>query len=157
MKKGTVISTVIGFVGGVVLGGAMTAKQGTERERKVDKFKTYYVMLNQWLALKEEGKNLEEYFLKNNYRNIALYGMGEMGRHLCEELKGSQVNIQYAIDKEAEDIVADMQVFSLQDVKDTNVDAVIVSAVFAFDEIEDELKGVFKCPVISLEDVIYEV
>jgi len=36
-------------------------------------------------------------------------------------------------------------------------DVVIVTAIFAFDEISEELEGLFDCPIVSLEDVVYEV
>ena len=36
-------------------------------------------------------------------------------------------------------------------------DAVIVTAIYNFDEIEEKLSDLIDCPIISLEDIIYEI
>ena len=38
-----------------------------------------------------------------------------------------------------------------------SVDAVIVTSIYYLEDIEDELKGKFKCPILSLGDIIYKV
>ncbi len=38
-----------------------------------------------------------------------------------------------------------------------DVDAVIVTAITFFDEIEEKLTEKISCPVLSLEDILYEV
>ena len=123
---------------------------------KIEKFKGYYNMLNQWLMLKQEGKSLEKYFEDNGYKNIAIYGMGEIGNRLYNELKDSKkVKIKYVIDKNA-DICSETRIFNIDD-NFPDVDAVIITATFAFDEIKEELGKRLYVPVISIDDVIYSV
>jgi len=55
-----------------------------------------------------------------------------------------------------QDIYADIDVKSLEDDMD-DVDAVVVTAVYFFDEVEEELEKIFDCPIISLEDIVQEV
>ena len=38
-----------------------------------------------------------------------------------------------------------------------NVDAIVVTAITFFDEIAEKLEEKVNCPVISLEDILYEV
>ena len=71
-------------------------------------------------------------------------------------LRDSGIKVAYAIDKNAENIYADVEVRDPKDVMD-DVDAVIVTSVFFFDEIEEQLENVFDCPIISLEDIVQEV
>lgn len=158
MKKGTiaVLSTFLGAVAGAVGDGYLKGKQIKQKSSKVDKFKNYYNMLNQWLMLKQEGKTLVSYFEENGYNTIAIYGMGEMGNRLYDELKGSDIKIKYAIDKNASSTYSDIDVFEVEDELE-KVDVVVVTAVFAFDEIEEELSEKIDFPVISLEDVVYEI
>lgn len=158
MKKGLIslLSLVTGAAAGAVAAGTFQGKTIEQKSQKVDKFKSYYNMLNQWLILKQEGKSLEKYFLDNGYKTIAVYGMGEMGNRLYDELKGSSVEIKYAIDKNAASTYSELEVVDPED-DFTEVDAVIVSAIFAFDEVEELLQKKVDCPVISLEDVVYEV
>ena len=123
---------------------------------KVDKFKSYYNMLNQWLLLKQQGKSLTKYFEDKGYKSIAIYGMGEMGNRLYDELLGTDIVVKYAIDKNAANTYSELTVCELEDELET-VDAIIVTAIFAFEEIEASVNGVVNYPVISLEDVVYGI
>lgn len=158
MKKGTlaVLTAMAGGAIGTVATGMLKGKSINYKQGKIDKFKSYYNLLNQWLMIKQEGKSLEQYFLDNEYQSIAIYGMGELGNRLYDELKGSSVQIKYAIDKNADSTYAEIEVKELEDTLE-KVDAVIVTAIFAFDEIEDELSEIIDFPIVSLEDVVYEI
>lgn len=147
----TMVCGAAGFMGGVAVGN----KRVAEKVQKLDKFKGYYSMLNVWLALKQEGKSLEKYFIDNGYKTIAIYGMGEMGNRLYDELKNTSIEVKYAVDKEASSVYSELNVIEKED-KMEKVDAMIVTATFAFDEIEEELNKLVEFPIISLEDVIYE-
>lgn len=151
-----VLSGILGATAGALAVGKVTGKTIDEKQGKVDKFKSYYNMLNQWLSLKQEGKSLDDYFKENNYKAIAIYGMGEMGNRLYEELKNTEVEVKYAIDKNAESTYSELDVMDIDD-EMPQVDVVIITAVFAFDEIMENIEDKFDCPIISLEDVVYEV
>ncbi len=152
MKKGTVavLSGIIGAVVGAAGCSYLGGKQVEEKAEKVDKFKGYYNMLNQWLILKQEGESLVKYFNANEYKSIAIYGMGEMGNRLYDELSGTDVEIKYAVDQNAANTYSELNVIE-------NVDVMIVTATFAFDEIEEEISDKVDFPIISLEDVVYEI
>lgn len=157
MKKGgvAVLSTLIGAVAGAAAVEKVRGKTITQKTEKVDKFKGYYNMLNQWLILKQEGKSLEKYFTDNGYKTIAIYGMGEMGNRLYDELKGTSVTVKYAVDKNAASTYSELDVIDPEDEYE-EVDAIVVSAIFAFDEIEEMLSDKVDFPIVSLEDVVYE-
>ena len=158
MKKGkiAVVSSIIGSI--ISLSGVLyyESKLIKDKQAKVDKFKCYYNMLNQWLINKQQEKSLVNYFLRNNYKKIAIYGVGEMGNRLYEEIKDSDIEIKYAIDKIEVGYLEDLEVVSPEEELD-KVDAIIVSAIFAFDEIEEQLRSRIDCEIISLEDIIDEL
>lgn len=158
MKKGT--ATVLGMLIGAAAGSAgmgyLGNKQVTQKAEKVDKFKGYYNMLNQWLMLKQEGKNLESYFKANHYKTIAIYGMGEMGNRLYDELKGTDIKIKYAVDKNSASTYSELDVVDPEDCAFEDVDCIVVTATFAFDEIAEKLEKEVSFPIVSLEDVVYE-
>lgn len=158
MKKGVihVFAALAGAVTGAATMGTIQGKAIKKKAEKVDKFKSYYNMLNQWLILKQEGKSLEKYFIDNQYKSVAIYGMGEMGNRLYDELKDTDITVKYAIDKNAASTYSELEVFDLEDDLEP-VDAVIVTAVFAFDEIEQDLSKQIDWPIVSLEDVVYEI
>lgn len=158
MRKGvlSVLSTVAGITIGAICVGYISRKEITLQKSKVDKFKGYYNLLNQWFLLKNEKKSVKEYFEQNNYKTIAIYGIGELGCRLKEELDNSDIVIKYAIDKNSGGSYMNLDVLDMDDELE-EVDVIIVTATFAFDEIEEKLSEKVNCPIISLEDVIYEL
>lgn len=150
---GTLFGVGIGYAGNKYLKDKVT----NNRQDKVDKFKGYYTMLNQWLLLKQEGKSLEKYFIDNGYKTVAIYGMGEMGNRLYDELKDSDVvEVKYAIDQNAADTYVEIDVRDIDDHLE-EVDVIVVTATFAFEEIKESLDKKISYPIVSLEDVVYEV
>ena len=151
-----VLSAIVGGIIGAVTTGKMSGNTIKEKVKKVDKYKSYYDVLNQWLILKQENKSLEKYFIDNNYKTIAIYGMGEMGNRLYEELKDSSINVKYAIDKESGSVYSELDVLDLEDALE-QVDVIVVTAIFAYDKIEKDIAKVVDYKVVSLEDVVYEI
>ena len=94
--------------------------------------------------------------MENGYKHIAIYGMHHMGKCLLNELQGSEICVDYAIDKRPENAEDLIKVY-LPDEDLPTVDAVVVTAFYYFDEIEDHLDNQLDCPIISIEDIIYEM
>lgn len=101
-------------------------------------------------------KHLASYFEANGYRKIAIYGMSYAGETLLDELKGTGVQVAYAIDRSAGSIYADVDVLPLES-ELGDVDAVVVTAITYFDEVEEQLGRKLDCPVVSLENILYEM
>lgn len=121
-----------------------------------DKHLSLFLMMNQWVKVKQEGKNLSTYFEKNGYKKIAVYGMSYAGETLFDELKNTDITIEYGIDKNADSIYMDVDVVSIDDAMEP-VDAVVVTAISFFDDIKDQLSVKIDCPILSLEDILYDV
>lgn len=64
--------------------------------------------------------------------------------------------MEYGIDKNADSIYADIDVLTVEDDLES-VDVVVVTAITFFDEIEEKLSEKMDCPIISLEDILYEI
>ena len=162
MKKGMskVVSTLTGMAVGAAA-GAIAARVTPKKEIKemADghlKVHALYMAFDQWLRIRQEGKTLVEYFEKNNYKTVAIYGMKELGERLYDELENSGIDVRYIIDKNAESIYADVDVITPDDDLEP-VDVIVVTAIYYFDEIEEMLSEKVDYPVVSLEDILYEV
>ena len=131
-------------------------KKQTELIELADKHKDLFLMMNQWVRVKQEGKSVASYFEKNKYKNIAIYGMSFAGETLLKELKRSEVQVKYGIDKNAKGIYADVDLVTLEDPFD-EVDVIVVTAITFFDDIKRELSKKLECPIISLEEILYEL
>ena len=73
--------------------------------------------------------------------------MSFAGETLIDELKNSAIEVVYGIDKRANSLYADVDIVSIEDSLE-DVDAVIVTAITFFDEIEEKLSDKLDCPII---------
>lgn len=158
MKKGTlsILSGLTGAAVGAGLAGRRMLNKRQEIQEISNKHLELFLMTNQWIKVKQEGKSLVEYFKKTGYKNIAVYGMSYAGETFMNELKDTDVQVAYGIDKNTNAVYPGMRIVSLED-RMEEVDAIVVTAITFFDEIKERLKEKTNCPIISLEDVIYEV
>lgn len=158
MKKLTLalVSTLGGAAVATVAVKKVTGKSTKLQQNLSEKHLVMFLMMNQWVTVKQDGKNLADYFEEMGYKTIAIYGMSYVGERLWEELKGSEIEVKYGIDQNADFIETDMEIVTMDD-KLESVDAVIVTPIFFFDEIKEKLSKKIDCPIISLEDVIYKV
>ena len=158
MKKGLVGITMALAGAGV---GATAAKKAAENkiqkwQQMSDKHLALFLMMSQWVKVRQEGKSLSEYFERNSYKNIAIYGMSYAGETLVEELKDSLICVKYGIDKKADRINREMDIVTIENDL-IEVDAVVVTAITFFDEIVEKLQKKLNCPILSLEDILYEI
>lgn len=162
MKKGAgkIVMSLIGGIAGAVAGGVATSSVYLKKiDVAADKHKkivSYYQLFNQWLMVRQEGKTLVEYFERNHYRTVAIYGMKEFGERLFDELRDSDITVKYIIDKNADAIYADVDVITPDSEMDP-VDVIVVTATHYFDEIEEQLCEKVDYPIVSLEDILFEV
>lgn len=158
MKKGlmAVASALAGAAAGAYAVGKVAGEATLAEKRMAEKHLTLFLMMNQWVRVKQEGKCLDSYFIGKKYKRIAIYGMSYAGETLVEELKDTEIQVAYGIDKNANSIFADVDVLGLEENME-RVDAVVVTAVSFFDEIAEELSTKMDCPIISLEDILNEI
>ena len=122
----------------------------------LNKFRSYYRLLDRWMVLREQGKKLEDYFVKNNYKKVIIYGFAAMGKHLYEELKDSPIEIVCALDRRQG---LSCEGLKIQDVSDNipKCDVIVVTAICDYVEIEQKLKQDIEQNVVSLQDVLSEI
>lgn len=157
MKKGvvSVLSMLAGGIAGAGAIGKISMEKAGKIQAKSDKHLALFLMMNKWVKVKQEGKNLSSYFMEHGYKRIAVYGMSYAGETLISELKDSDIELAYGIDQK-KGLYSYIDILSL-DENLPEVDAVVVTAITFFDEIEEVLAEKVSCPIISLEDILCEV
>lgn len=125
------------------------------------RYYTYYKMLNQWKKNITEGRRVSNYLIDKGLNTIAIYGIGEVGKLLFEELKQDQLQISYFIDtaggKELKETYG-IKIVSLREISlQEKVDAIIVTPVYSFESIYDSLVDEnIESIILSLEDIIFK-
>ena len=125
-------------------------------DKRAEKFRRYYELCNRWIKNINDGYKIETYFMGNNYYNIAIYGMGELGNRLIEALENTPVNIQYGINKNTWDAFAEIEIKGVEEEERfEGVDCIVVTPINLYEDIVKELREKTDCNIVSLEDVIY--
>jgi hypothetical protein len=115
-----------------------------------------YSLTLKLLRLKQRGYSLGELFNKKEFRHIAIYGIGEIGKLLYEELFDSGISIEYFIDMYSNKT----NIFGIDVLNDNfnlaKIDTIIVTIVSEFYDIKRSLNSRGNCKVISLDDIVSE-
>lgn len=149
-------NTVI-FLSGLILGsyciGEYSGKLIKEKEKTIRELLEDKVFLSNWLEMKLNGKSFDYYIAEKGYKEVAIYGMGILGKRLLDELMNTNIHVKYAIDKKA-DAISDMIDIKKPSDKLERVDAIIVSSVPFYDEICAELGKKLKIPIVNIKDFL---
>lgn len=121
-----------------------------------DRNKQYADIYARWLKMKLEGEDIGDYLLQHGYRRIAVYGMGMLGRCLLLELSVHEAKILYGIDAKGQFCNPGIPIYRLQD-ELPEVDLVIVTFGYAYEEIILEIEQRTGFHVIALKDLLYEM
>lgn len=128
---------------------------------KYYKFKKYYQMFNKWIQISHEKGSIIEQFHSKNIKTIAIYGNGEIGNRLYNELDKSDIQVLYIFDKSANDIAMfngdNVKINSINDLMnfEDDIDCIIVTPVHEYEKIKSEIEAVSKVKVYSLEDILF--
>lgn len=159
MKK-KVIAFILGTLFGGIVGGVMVRHISNKRtllwKEYSDKHLSMFLLMNEWIKIKQEKKNIKKYFETRGYKTIAVYGLSYIGERLIDELEELGLEVKYGIDKKANKFYSDIEVYAPED-QLPMVDVIIVSAIYYFDEIKELLEGKVNCPIVSLEDILYDI
>ena len=126
---------------------------------EMQKQRQFYWVLTRWMELQMNGKSCLDTLIQNNFKNIAVYGIAELGKLLIKEISNNNgVNLLYVLDKKAIEYEGNL-VLKPDAIMSSNIrrpDCVIVTAVFYFDEIEKELIELGYTNIISLKDLVVD-
>ncbi len=130
-------------------------KKMTEKELIILKQNENLAIYEKWINKAQKEKTINSYLIENGYYNIAIYGLGRLGKQLYRELSKSNVKIVYGIDcaiSQYDKIKCYNPNESLE-----NVDLIIVTVSIATDEIIAKLEKKVSCPIISIHDILFMI
>lgn len=122
------------------------------KEKQHKKCSRLLKLMCRWTMNVNNGVKIADFLIMNGWKNVAVYGVGEVGKCLIAELTDSDICMQYAIDRRQVEL--DLPVYSPEDDLPM-VDCVIVTAVMDFNEIKIDLMDRVHCNIVSIEDIIY--
>ncbi len=125
-------------------------------KEKANQYKLYWRLMDHWMQKKENGVCLSQPLEKNGIHSIAIYGIGILGQHLYKDIKESEIQIKYFIDARRSGMQDGIEIVVPDHVME-DVDAIIVSVVYEYEDIKKKMQLYSSVPIISLEELVFEV
>lgn len=120
----------------------------------------YLFFLLRWKNAEQRHVNIAERIRKSGYSKVAVYGMGELGWIICNELLNAGLDVAYAIDKNADKLscnafsnIPDVWL-KLPEEDLEPVDLIIVTALKSYSEIKAILEKRYTYKIMSIEDFL---
>lgn len=155
-KRISEIWSVLLGTGVIVLAVKLLREKRTGNKNGGDKMSVYYKLMHKWMKLREENKSVSDYMERHGFHTVAIYGLGDIGKHLAWELRNASTAVAYAIDRGGAYLTMDIDVYAPES-KLPPVDAVLVTPVMEYEDICSTLKEKVSCPVLSILEVIDEL
>lgn len=124
-----------------------------EQQKKIaNKHFKIMMAMNSWIHTLQDGKHIEQYFKKSCVNNIAIYGWGYLGKSMAYELQKTDISVKYVIDQNK----YNFDDINLYDWNDSwpEVDMIVVTPFYEYQNIRKKIKDKIKCKIISIEEVI---
>ncbi|MCI8376532.1 MAG: hypothetical protein HFI29_14055 [Lachnospiraceae bacterium] len=115
-----------------------------EREHRI------HTLADELLQRTGSRPSLAEYFIKNGWQRVAIYGMGRLGKQLYDELKDV---VAYGIDRSTEIHYKGLPLKGPDD-EFPPVNLVIITAVYDRKRIRILLSKKLQCKIMTLEEVL---
>lgn len=125
-------------------------------KEQADKNNALFLLMNQWVNIKLEGKKLADFFIKKGFSRIAIYGIESVGMCLFKELKDSEIEIAYVIGTTVSTASLDVKIVSVEDYL-PDVDVVVNTFPGEFNKVSSMLSEKLNCSIIAIEDILNEI
>lgn len=119
-----------------------------------DKHLVLFLLMNEWVKAKQRNMSIPASLEQRGYKTIGIYGMSYAGQRLFDELENTNIEVKYCIDRNAGGIYKTKRIIAVDEINE-DVDCIVVTPVFYFEEIAKDLKKKVNAKVISLEEIIY--
>lgn len=121
-----------------------------------DKYMPRIKLLNKWLYIRECGISLGAYVEKYNFSSVAIYGMGQLGKHLYQELKEGNIEVKYAIDRRKNITGVNLKIYDMDEAP-LSVDAVLIALDYEYQNVVSCLKTRGFERIILLQELLDEI
>lgn len=138
---------------GFFLGGKMLVSMINDYKWRMKRNFSNMMLFNNWLHFIYTGGSFEEYFQNQGYKNIMIYGNGYIGKRFLEALSKTEIEVAAIMDKQIDPSEANEEMIGIEsDIP--NVDCIVVTPVYYYQEIYDMLRNKTDIPIVSIQDVL---
>lgn len=104
------------------------------------------------------GKNLTRYFHMNGYRNIAIYGVGKLGKLILRNIDVTQLESICTVDENKEARFENIETVTIKELADRKkLDMVLVTPLLDYPQIEMQICSMREILVVSAKELMYDM
>lgn len=123
-------------------------------DKKSERYKGYWKILSRWLGINLQGKSICTYLECKALHNVAIYGLGLLGKPLVREMYNQGISIVYGIDQdEYKGKSFNFPVYRIQD-ELPEVDIIIVTVEYALNSIRQQIAQKNNYKTIALSELL---
>lgn len=125
---------------------------GAEQQRYIsflEKYRRMFFIYDKWMNLESHKGCISDYLYAQKIREVAVYGMGYIGKQLVDRLKDTNILIDGAIDRNAGFIDAAVSIARIEEF-DKKPDLIIVTVLEHTEEIIKNIEKQINLPVVSI-------
>lgn len=122
-------------------------------EINANRYKDKWEILVKWRYISNE--NIKKFFITHKYKNIAIYGFGELGEFLAEEIiEAKDVNLKCIIDYQKwGTYYKNIPIINLENSLE-DIDCIVISTVRNFEEVKEQIEKKKEIKIISINELI---
>ena len=149
-----VVGFSLGFSLGFILREHIASRELLDAYNLCGKNKYLYRTAIQYINIERKGTGIIRRLEEKGYYSIAVYGLSHLGKCLVDQLKDS-TNVLYGVDGGTVSFRYDIPIYAPADDL-PEVDAIIVTPVFSYEDIRRSLEKKVTCPILSFADIVFE-
>lgn len=135
------------------------SKERRMLKKELERFQWLLKITNELLCLNISQKHWYQPLERKGYQNVAVYGMGELGIRLAEDIiLNSSMKLLYGLDQNAHQLSLVCSVYQLEEIYDLpKPDIIVLTAHSTDDNLKRSIVDASGCEVLKIEEVIHAV
>lgn len=133
-------------------------EKNKENEVLAKKYYDLFSLMTIWMEKEFNGRYLKDWLYAKEIRNIAIYGIGKIGKMIYQLLKDTNIRVLYAIDRLNIEVYKNIKVYHLSwEVDLPYAEAIIVTPIQDYVEIYNELSLKLDTKILNFAEIIKEL
>lgn len=113
-------------------------------------------MFYQWDCNKKQGINVEDYFVRKEYRRVGIYGMGIAAKRLISEMKNSDIELFIVGNMLGEQSFENKRIIDFSAIGKENPEVVVITPTYDYHKIRKQLvENGYQGRIVYLIDIIF--
>ncbi len=128
----------------------------SEQQRYIsflEKYRAMFFIYDKWMHLECLKECLSKYLYQREIRKVAIYGMGFIGKQLVDRLKGTEILVCGAIDRNAGFIDSEVPVMRIGEL-DKKPDLIIVTVIENTEKIIQDIEHEINIPAVAIQQLL---